>query len=253
MIPAVLTTPFINPSQVTAVWVPSTSMRWMMQFLRCRDVQRCVRFLVLTVTVCTLPSIAVSAPILTSFKATLKEPGFPAENDENVAVQAGAEITRFNGTNVGALFFDDESIDVTSDASTTTFLYTIQGGAGPHPIAPGFSLTGWSAGTFLKFSHFVLSQPGTLAAVLVSPTNVVGEAGAALVPGTDYGFDAKSLTIFLAGLGVLEQQGQLPLGSMTFSLTFRERTPVPEPGVVALMGLGLAAAVRRRRGVMKTD
>jgi hypothetical protein len=213
---------------------------------------RCLATFVLVIAIVVLPSsIATAGPILLNFNVTLND-GSPV-SDSAVAVSPGAEISYGNGTNVGELFFDDEFIDITSTAATTSLAYMIQGGLAAHPVAAGYS-TSWQAGTTLLFSNFVLDQPGTLASVSVNVNKVVGAAGGGLVGGVDYLFTTNSLLLNIGSLGILEQAGQTPLGSMTFQLSFvadqptDPPNPVPDAGwSLTLFGMGMAALATRQR------
>lgn len=212
---------------------------------------RCRASFVLAMVMVVLPcSIATAGPILLNFDVTLTEPGFAAEIDSGLAVTGAVEINNANGTNVGALFFDDEFVDVTSTDATTSLAYSIQGGLDAHPIAAGYS-TSWQAGTTLLFSNFVLDQPGTLASVGVTVNQVVGAAGGPLVSGVDYLFTSTFLLLNIGSLGILEQAGQTPLGLITFQLDFlADEPPVPIPDAASsmtLFGMGMAALAARRR------
>lgn len=207
-------------------------------------------FVLVTIIVVLPCSIATAAPILLNFDVSLAEPGFSAETDAGLAVTGGVEINNANSTNVGALFFDDEFVDLTSTDAATSLAYSIQGGLDAHPIAAGHS-TSWQSGTTLLFSNFVLDQPGTLVSVGVAVNNVVGAAGGALVSGVDYVFTSSFLLLNIGSLGILEQAGQTPLGLMTFQLDFLADQPVdPVPDAASsltLLGMAMAALAARGR------
>lgn len=207
---------------------------------------------VLAALILVLPcSIANAAPILLSFDVVLAEPGELPVTDANLAVGGGAEVAHMNGTNLGdLLFFDDEFIDVTSDAASTTLAYMIQGGLDAH-ATPGYS-TAWPLGTAILFYNFVLDQPGTLDSVSVSVNDIVGAAGGPLVNGIDYivnGLGGSNLQIQLFNLGILDSGGRTPLGLMTFELNFvADQRPVPDTAsTLTLLGMSLAALAARRR------
>ena len=203
---------------------------------------------VLAIVIVVLPcSIATAGPILLKFDVTLND-GSPV-SDSAVAVIPGAEINNANGTNVGALLFDDEFVNITSTAAATSLVYMIQGGLDAHPVAAGYS-TSWQAGTTLLFSNFVLDNPGTLASVGVTVNKVVGAAGGSLVNGVDYLFTTNSLLLNIGLLGIFEG-GQTPLGLLTFNLEFvADEPPNPVPDAASsltLFGMGMAALAARRR------
>ena len=143
-------------------------------------------------------------------------------HDLGVAVTGGVEINNApGGTNVGALFFDDEFIDFTSSAGGTSLAYMIQGGGGDHDIASGYSTT-WPLGSAILFSNFVLDQPGTLASVSVTvdqangSDRVVGANGVSLVNGVDYLITTpfgNNFQVNFTGLGVLNQANKPRSGS----------------------------------------
>lgn len=213
---------------------------------------RCRATFVLAIVIAFWPcSIATAGPILLNFDVSLTEPGFSPVSDSGLAVSGAVEMNRVNGTSVGALFFDDEFVNLTSTAATTSLAYTIQGGLSEHLVAFGYS-TSWQAGTTLMFSNFVLDQPGTLASVGVTVNQLVGAAGGPLVGGVDYVFTPTSLLLNIGSLGIQDQDtGQTPLGLMTFQLGFRADQPpdaVPDPAsslTLFCMGMVTLAACRR--------
>ena len=67
---------------------------------------------------------ADAAPIVLKIDATLTDPDFAVSaSDTDLNVAPGAEITLANGTNVGAFFFDDEFVDVSSNAALSFLQY----------------------------------------------------------------------------------------------------------------------------------
>jgi hypothetical protein len=215
---------------------------------------------VLALVILVSPSIATAGPILISFDVTLSQPGPVVDFDDDVLVTNGVEIDNASGTNVGAplVFFPDEFIDVTSDLSSTSLAYMLQGGGGVHPTAAGYQ-TSWPFGTAILFSDFVLDQPGTLASVSVTVdeagglARVVGAGGGPLLEGVDYFVNPNSLQLQLFGLGILDQADQTPLGLMTFQLNFvaddpiDPPVPVSEPASLTVIGMAIAAIGARRR------
>jgi hypothetical protein len=212
---------------------------------------------VLAIVIVVLPSsIASASPILLNFDVRLTSTGFVPEIDESdsLPVIDGVEINRANSTmadDLFSLFFDDEYVDITSDAAMTSLVYRIQGGGDDHPEDADYS-TSWPAVTTLLFSNFVLDDPGSLASVSVTTNQVIGVGGGALVNGVDYEFGPTFLRLNLDSLGIFEQANQTPLGLMTFHLNFVADDPLP-PAVpdaassLTLFGMGMAALAARRR------
>ena len=204
-----------------------------------------------TIMLAASSSIATAGPILLSFDVVLMQPGPIVDTDSNVAVGGGVEINYASGTtNVGALFFDDEFIDVTSSAAATTLVYQIQGGLNPHPVVAGYS-TSWPFGSAIMFYNFVLDQPATLASVDVDVDGVIGAAGGPLVY-PDFLVGPNFLQLNFGQFGILEQANQTPLGLMTFQLNFvadeEPPNPVPDPASSwALLGLSMSAIAAGKR------
>ena len=204
---------------------------------------------------------ADAAPIVLKIDATLTDPDFAVSaSDTDLNVAPGAEITLANGTNVGAFFFDDEFVDVSSNAALSFLQYRIQGGGGAHPLDSEYSLTGWGPLATLVFSNLELDVPGVFTGVTLavdaagSQPSVIGLGGGALVSGVDYLFNpgAESLTIYLAGLGVLDATGAPALGGLRFTLDLEASGPeppaaIPEPASLTLVGSGIAAAAGAAR------
>lgn len=196
---------------------------------------------------------AAAAPVLLSFDATLDDGTVPGISTA-VAVIAGNELVRCPVATpcpgeVGELLFDDEFVNVSSNTTTTTVVYQLQGGAGPHPTS-GYTLSGWPTVTTFVLNNFVFDVPGELVGVAAGTSGIIGAAGGALVSGTDFSFNASSLTIFLDALGILD--GSPSLGTMTFSLTYRATQdppppPVAEPATVLLLGSAITGLALRRR------
>ena len=183
----------------------------------------------------TAASQADAAPIVVRFDATLTDPDFAVlENDADVDVVAGPEITLANSTNVGNLFFDDEFVDVSSNSALSLLSYRVQGGGGEHPLDSNYSLTGWGLLATLAFSNLELDVAGAFTGVTLAvdtvngDPRVIGAAGGALVAGVDYLFDplAESLIIYLGGLGVLNAEAPA-LGTLTFTLALQAEDPDP--------------------------
>ena len=121
--------------------------------------------------------------------------------------------------------------------------------------------TGWGPLATLVFSNLELDVPGAFTGVALAvdaaggQPSVIGLGGGALISGVDYLFNpaAESLTIYLAGLGVLDVTGAPALGGLRFTLDLEASGPeeppaaIPEPASLTLVGTGIAAAAGAAR------
>jgi len=170
-----------------------------------------------------------------------------------VMVGAGAELTYFDGSDIGDnVFLDNELIDI-GDAS---IFLRIEGGGPDHATAAGFTTTGLDATAQYSFTNLVWGgTPGTIIGVSVVCSNMVADDCTSGMAGSEVSFTGNSVTLNVGTLGVAQNAmfGGAYVGSITLNLDVtHDTTPppqIPEPSSILLFGTGagLAWLAQRRR------
>lgn len=175
---------------------------------------------------------------------TLQETGFD-DVSEVVSVGAGNEIVGNTGSEIGAILFSDEYVDL----SGLQIVYRIQGGGGSYGGAapecsgsPGCSLWGQDPddARFL-FSNLNFGVPGAF-------LNNVTLLSSSVFGATISDITADSFVLNFGSAGILNGTGGSPaLGTLTMNLNVQA---VPLPGTLPLLltaSIGFLGISRRRK------
>lgn len=152
-----------------------------------------------------------------------------------VSVQAGAEITPGDGSEIGALLLPEESIDLDGFGIAVV----VEEGASD-------GSTGYPSGSRFEFSALDFGDPNLgIVDVAVQLDNVSFGGG----PG--FSFTHDSVTLFVDDLAIGEIPGAVDVGSLLLLL---EVENVPEPGAAAGAAFAVAtlALLRRRAATQAT-
>jgi hypothetical protein len=157
--------------------------------------------------------------------------GGSLDASDSVLAGAGPELTPGDGSDIGALLLPNEAIDFSAFAIEIALEEGTSGGA-----------TGYPAGTRYVFSDLSFGDPlMVISGVAIGLDNLSGVA-----LGSEVLFTQDSVTLYIDDLVIGEIPNAVDVGSVTLSLAV---TVIPEPGTLALLGLGLAALSARRRRV----
>src|SRR5262245_33993410 len=153
---------------------------------------------------------------------------------------AGGGIDEGDGSTIGSTaMLDGEFIHVFSQS----VVFSLYGGSGVEvPGSPGYQTTGFGPNARYVLTGLFQAGVAEITGVSILLNNVVNVA-----LGDQVLFTPTSLTLFIDDLGI--QVGNPNLGTVTINFTVSDstQTPVPEPGTLALLGSGIAAAWMRRR------
>lgn len=209
-----------------------------------------VRLRLSIVVVCLLallPQAAQAAPLLTGTSVSVElQQSVLGDFSDTVVVADGAELSEVDGSNIGDnVFLPGESIDVGGQS----IVFTLFGGDTSDEVSAGPPrYLGTGLGPDARYVVSDLFDPlvARIVGISVLTTNALFAPTALGASFTDH-----SVTLMLAGLGILESGSNL--GLVTINLQLEELTfqPVPEPATLTLFGVSLAGAglrsYRRRR------
>jgi hypothetical protein len=159
-----------------------------------------------------------------------------------VTIVPGPEIVSGDATNIGSvLLLRGEYIDI----GPTSIVFSIRGNgttnSGGHPA--GFFDTGYTFPAEYQFTNIGFDVPGQIVG-LTFGLSQISDFGL-----TDLSFTNNSIIVHVGGLGVAGGVNTSNLGVLTVGIETQATNPppsVPEPATLTLLGLGLAAAARKR-------